>query len=123
MVSRIVQAIRARVCRSQFAIAFRFKRLRHQFAVRLLQQNLDLALGLFQLLLAFARQFNALFKEFHRFIKRKLRAFQFANDFFETRERALEVWLFLRFWSFRSWSIHAAFFKRRSLLVALAKQK
>src|SRR6266478_6314222 len=51
MVSRIVQTIRARVCRSRFAIAFRFKRLRHQFAVRLLQQNLDLALGFFQLLL------------------------------------------------------------------------
>jgi len=48
-------------------------------------------LGFFQLLLALARKLHAFFKKFHGVIQRELRTFQPPNDFFEARQRALEI--------------------------------
>src|SRR5258708_29215168 len=98
---------------SRFALAFRFERLRQQFAVRFFQQNLNLALSFFQLFLALSRQRHAFFKKFHRFVQRKLRAFQSAHHFLQPRQRALKISLFRRFRFFLSRFIHPALFHRR----------
>jgi hypothetical protein len=77
--------------RSRFALAFRIEWLRCEFAVRFFQKDFDTAFGLFELLLAFAGQGHAFFEEFHGIVERKLRAFEPANDLFETSERALKI--------------------------------
>src|SRR5205814_7054591 len=46
---------------------------------------------LFQILLAIARELHALFKQFHRVIERKVRAFELADDFFQARQRAFKI--------------------------------
>src|ERR1700689_2213208 len=82
----------AKTNRQQLIIfIFRIKRFRHNLAIRLLQQNLDAPFRLFQLLLALARKFYALFKEPHRFVQRQIRALQAFLHFLEPRKRFFEV--------------------------------
>ena len=98
-----------RVRASRFVLAFWFERLRHYFPVRFLQQNLHLAFRFFQLFLALPRQRHTFLKKFHRFVQRKLRAFQFTYHFFQSRQRPLKIRLLRRFRFFRYRCIHAAF--------------
>src|SRR5208282_1520571 len=81
---------------SRFALAFRIEWLGSKFAVGFFQKNFHAAFRLFELLLAFAGQRHAFFEELHGVIKRKLRAFEAADNFLETREGALKVRLFRR---------------------------
>src|SRR5262249_209834 len=67
--------------KSRLALPLGIERLRNELAVSLLEKNLHAALGLFQLLLAFAREGDAFFKKLHRFIEGELGAFQAADDF------------------------------------------
>src|SRR5262249_18777680 len=71
--------------------------------------------GLFKLFLAFPREGNAFLKKFHRIVERKLRAFEFADDFFEARKRLFKFRLLCRFRFFCYWSVHS------SSLVCFAK--
>src|SRR5579863_5917276 len=66
------------------------ERLGLNFAVGLLEQNFNSALGFFELLLAFARELHALFEKFHGFIERKISGLEALDDFFEARKRFLE---------------------------------
>src|ERR1700730_1101955 len=84
--------------RSRFVLGFRFERFGCEFAVRFLQQDFYTALGLFQLLLAFARKLHPFFQQFHGLIQRELRAFEAAHNFFQARQRALKVRLLRSFW-------------------------
>jgi hypothetical protein len=43
-----------------------------------------------------------------------------AHYFFQTRQGTFKIWLFLCFGLFRSWCIHATFFKRRFVRPARA---
>ena len=87
--------------RSRFGLAFRVERLGGELAVGFFQKNFYAAFGLFELLLAFAGKRDTLFEELHGIVEGKLWAFEAADDFFETCERALKVGLFRRlgfFW-------------------------
>src|ERR1043166_7197243 len=75
----------------RFWLRFGIEGFGDDFAVGLAEENFDLAFGFFELLLALAGECDAFFKEFHGIVERKLRAFEFANNFFETREAAFEV--------------------------------
>src|SRR5579859_612582 len=88
-------------------VAFRIERFGGKFAVGFFEQNFHLAFGFFELLLAFTRKRDAFFKQLHGFVERKLRAFEFADDFLEPCQRALEFRLFRRFRFFRCWIVHA----------------
>jgi len=80
-------------------LAFGIEGFGGEFAVRFFEQNFYFAFSFFELLLAFAGELNAFFKEFHGVVEGKLGRFEAANDFFEAGERVLEVRLFggLRF--------------------------
>jgi hypothetical protein len=76
---------------SRFGLAFRVERLGGEFAVGFFQQDFDSALGLFELLLAFARKRNPFLEELHGIVERKLRTLQAADDFFQSSEGALKI--------------------------------
>jgi hypothetical protein len=82
------------------------------FAVSFLEKNLDSGFRFFELFVALALKSNALLKELHSFIKGKLRAFQFANDFFEARQRTLKIGLLWGLGFSRCRLIHADPFVR-----------
>src|SRR5580658_4425970 len=82
--------------RSRFVLAFGIERLGGKFAVGFFQQDFDAAFGFFKLLLAFAGKGDAFFEELHGVVKRKLGAFEAADDFLETSEGALKIGLFWR---------------------------
>ena len=91
-----------KLAESRFALAFGIERLGGKLAIGLFKQNLDTALGLFELLLALAGKRYAFLEKLHGIIERELRAFKAADDLFEAGERALKIgllgWLGL-FWS------------------------
>src|SRR6202140_342623 len=62
--------------RSRFALAFGVEGLSGEFAVSFFEKDFYAALGLLELLLAFARERHALFEEFHGIVERQLRAFE-----------------------------------------------
>lgn len=65
-----------------------------EFAVGFFEEDFDFAFSFFELLLAFARKFDAFFEEFHGVVERELGGFETADDFFETGERMLEIGFF-----------------------------
>src|SRR6266478_37579 len=67
-----------------------------ELPVGFLQENFHSPLGLFQLLLALARERDTLFEQFHRVVQRELRALQAADDFLKPGQRALKIGLFRR---------------------------
>src|SRR5580658_5427358 len=78
---------------SRLGLAFGFERFGGEFAVGFFEKDLDAAFGLFELLLAFARESYAFFEELHGIVERKLGAFEVADDFLETGEGTLEIGL------------------------------
>src|ERR1700676_2596574 len=83
---------------------------RSQFAASFLQKNFHFSLGLFQMLLAIARELHAFLEQFHGVVERKIVALQLSYDLFQARQRMLEIGLFggLRF--FRRCLIHGCHF-------------
>lgn len=71
---------------SRLALAFGIERLRGKSAIGFFEQNFDAALGLFELLLAFAGKRHALFEELHGIVERELRAFEAVDHLFQTSE-------------------------------------
>src|SRR6267154_1912484 len=69
---------------SRFGLPLGIERLGGKLAIGFLEEDFHAPLRLFELLLALPRQRDALFKQFHRVIQGKLRAFQSADDFLET---------------------------------------
>src|SRR6266436_2366701 len=94
--------------RSSFVLFFWLEGFGGQFSVGFLQQDFDAAFGFFELLLALAGKRDAFLEQFHGFIQRKLRAFEAANHFFETREGFLKVGLLGRLRFFRRCRVHSA---------------
>lgn len=82
------------------AFLFRRERFRRDFAVGPLQQDFNFRFSLFEFFLAFARQLHAFFEQAHRLIERKVGTFETLDDFFEPRERLLELPLALGFGGF-----------------------
>src|SRR5712692_2257453 len=76
---------------SRFGLPLGIERLSGQLAIGFLQKNFYSPLRLFQLLLALARESDALFEQFHRVVQRELRAFQPAHDFLKPGERTLKI--------------------------------
>src|SRR5713226_1353237 len=83
---------------SRFGLPLGIERLGGQLAIGFLQENFYSPLRLFQLLLALARESDALFEELHRVVQRELRAFQPADDFLKPGQRALKIGLLRWFW-------------------------
>src|SRR5215510_6299740 len=92
-----------------FGLAFRLEGFGDDSTVGFPEENFDFAFGFFELLLAFGGKGDAFFEQFHRVVEGKLRAFQFADHLFETREAALKIRLLRRIGFFRCGRIHAAF--------------
>jgi hypothetical protein len=86
---------------SSFVLGFGIEGFGGEFAVGLFEQDFHAAFGFFELFLAFAGEFNALFEKFHGVVEGKLRTFETADDFFEAGEGALEIGLFCWFRFFR----------------------
>src|SRR6266853_4780342 len=99
-----------------FFLGFGIEWLRGQLAASLLKQNFHFALGLFQVFLAIARELHAFLEQFHGLVERKVRALQLLHDFFQTRQRMLEIGLLRGIWFFRRCRIHWCHF---SLSLAL----
>src|SRR5712692_4114111 len=78
-------------CTSRFGLPLGIERLSGKLAIGFLQENFYSPLCLFQLLLALARESDALFEQFHRVVQRELRAFQPAHDFLKPGERTLKI--------------------------------
>ena len=72
-------------------LRFGVERFGNNFAVGFSEQDFYFAFGFLELFLAFAGESHAFFEEFHGVVEGKLRAFEFADDFFEAREGALEI--------------------------------
>jgi hypothetical protein len=83
---------------SRFGLPLGIEGLGSKLAIGFLQENFYAPLGLFQLLLALAREGDTLFEELHGVIQRKLRTLQAADDFLETGEGALKIGLLGWFW-------------------------
>src|SRR5712692_10031041 len=82
---------------SRFGLPLGVKRLGGKFAIGFFEKDFHAAFCFFELLLAFAREGNAFFEKFHRVVEGELRAFQPADDFLKTSQRALKVGLLRRF--------------------------
>src|SRR5229473_2321443 len=76
---------------SRFRLPLGIEGLSSQLAIGFLQENLYSPLGLFQLLLAFARECHAFFEQLHGVVQRKLWTFQAADDFLKPRKRTLKI--------------------------------
>jgi len=92
-----------------FRLAFGFKGFGDDSAVGFLEKDFDFAFCFFELLLAFGGKGDSFFKKFHGVVERKLRAFQFADDFFESREAAFEVGFLGRIGFFGYRCVHVFF--------------
>jgi hypothetical protein len=92
---------------SRFFLFFGIERFGGEFAVGFFEKDFDAAFGFFELLLAFALESDTFFKEFHGVVERELRGLEPADDFFEARERTLEVRLLGRLRFFWCRGIHA----------------
>src|SRR4029077_5163726 len=66
-----------------FGLFFGLERFGEELSVGFLQQNLDAAFRLFELLLALAGKLNTFLEQFHGVVQSELRAFQASHDFFE----------------------------------------
>ena len=64
-----------------------------QIAAGLLHQNFHSAFRLLELLLAIARKHHAFLEKFHGVVQRKICVLEFAHNFFQPRERLLELGL------------------------------
>src|SRR6266446_5403454 len=86
---------RAAGCRgeSRFGLPLGIERLSGQLAIGFFQKNFHSSLRLFQLLLALAREGDALFEQFHRVVQRELGALQAADDLLKPGQRALKIGL------------------------------
>ena len=91
---------------SRLGLAFGIEGFGSKFAVRFFEEDFHAAFGFLELLLTLAREGHALFKEFHSVIERKLRRFQAAHDFFETRQRAFKIRLLGRLGFFGGGLVH-----------------
>jgi len=89
-----------------FGLAFGIEGFGDDFAVGFAEKDFNFAFGFLELLLAFAGKSDAFFEEFHGVVERELRTFEFADDFLEAREAALEVGLFGGIGFFGGGSIH-----------------
>src|SRR5712692_2420447 len=85
-------------CTSRFGLPLGIERLGGKLAIGFLQENFYSPLRLFQLLLALARESDALFEELHRVVQRELGALQSADDFLKPGQRTLKIGLLRRFW-------------------------
>jgi len=103
-----------------FFLGFGIEWLRGQLAASLLKQNFHFALGLFQMFLAIARELHPFLEQFHGLVERKVRALQLLHDFFQARQRMLEIGLLRGLWFFRRCWIHGGHF---SLSLALGTKK
>src|SRR6266403_908322 len=83
----------AAACRgaSRFRLPLGIEGLSGQLAIGFLQENFHATLGLFQLLLAFARECHSFFEQLHGVVQGKLRAFKPADDFLKPRKRTLKI--------------------------------
>src|SRR5713101_952648 len=82
---------------SRFGLPLGVKRLGGKLAISFLEKDFHATFCFFELLLAFAREGNALFEKLHGVVEGELRAFQAADDFFKAGQRALKVRLLRRF--------------------------
>ena len=98
-------------CGASRGLGLRFgvERFGYYFAVGFSEEDLYFTFGFFELFLAFGGKGYAFFKEFHGVVERKLRAFEFADDFFEAREGALEIGLLWRIGFLGSRCVHVFF--------------
>src|SRR5258708_11648639 len=92
---------------SRFRLPLGIKRLGGQLAIGFLQEDFYSPLRLFQLLLAFARECHAFFKELHSVVQRKVWTFQAADDFLKAGKRALKIGLLRWLGLLGSRKIHA----------------
>src|SRR5467141_2908144 len=76
---------------SRFTLTFGIKRFSGKLAVSFLEKDFHAAFRLFQLFLAFPRERHTFLEKLHGVIQGKLRAFQAANDFLQTRKGTLEI--------------------------------
>src|SRR5215472_9425382 len=104
-------------CESRTRLRFGFEGLGGELAIRLLEQDLDTAFGFLELLLAFAGERHAFFKELHGIIERQLRALQAADNFLEASEGFFEVRPFL------NRRTHASFRRLREHSTAAARRE
>jgi hypothetical protein len=79
---------------SRFGLAFGVKGFGGEFAIGFFEQDFHFAFGFFELLLAFAREFDTFFEKFHGVVERKLRGLETADDLFKTGKGVLEVGFF-----------------------------
>src|SRR5437660_12344450 len=82
---------------SRFGLQLGIERLCGKLAIGFLEQDFHASLRLFELFLTFTGVCNALFKQLHCVVQRKLRTFQAADDLLKAGERAFKIRLFLRF--------------------------
>jgi len=94
-----------------FGLAFGFEGFSDDSAIGFFEKDFDFAFGFLELFLAFGGQADALFEKFHGVVERELRAFEFADDFLETGEAALEIGLLGEIGFFGGRSVHV-FFRR-----------
>ncbi len=92
-----------------FRLRFGVERFGNNFTVGFSKEDFYFAFGFLQLFLAFGGESHAFFEELHGVVQRKLRAFEFADDFFETREGALEIGLLGWIGFFGSRCVHVFF--------------
>jgi hypothetical protein len=71
-----------------------FEGFGNQLAIGFLEKYFDATFGFFELLLTFAREADAFFKKLHGVVEGELRAFEFADYFFEASEGAFEIGFF-----------------------------
>src|SRR5882672_5828243 len=76
---------------SRFTLTFGIKRFGSKLAVGFFDQDFHAAFRFFQLFLAFAREGHTFLEKLHGVIQGKLRAFQAADDFLQTRKGTLEI--------------------------------
>ena len=92
-----------------FRLRFGVERFANNFTVGFSKEDFYFAFGFLQLFLAFGGESHAFFEELHGVVQGKLRAFEFADDFFETREGALEIGLLGWIGFFGSRCVHVFF--------------
>jgi len=90
-------------------LRFGVERFGYYFAVGFSKEDFYFTFGFFKLFLTLGGKGYAFFKELHSVVERKLRTFEFADDFFEAREGALEIWLLWRIGFLGSRCVHVFF--------------
>src|SRR5207249_7939640 len=87
---------------SRFGLPLGIERLCGKLAIGLLEEDFHASLRLFELFLTFTGECNALFKQLHCVVQRKLRTFQAADDLVNVGESEGEGGFFLGFGSIDS---------------------